>query len=201
MELQGQTFTYRAFLAWSAQLTQEGKTSGPDQQEPMIEYTALNHKRMERIDKHATVDDELKAAIDVMERPQKWVVLTETWCGDSAQNVPVIGKAAEYGGDTIQLTIALRDDNLHLIDHYVPEQGRGIPRLLVFDDHDHLLAQWGARPEPAQAIIDKWKQDPANHDKEEVQKELQLWYARDKYQTIQTELVNILEMTGKVRAA
>ncbi len=197
MELNGKTFSYREFLEWSNQLTKEGKTSGTNQKEPMIEYTALNHKRMERINKKAEINEGLKAAIDSIDGIQKWILLTETWCGDSAQNLPVIGKAAEYAGDQIQLTILLRDENMHLIDEYIPEKGKGIPRLLVFDQNDQFLGQWGSRPEPAQEFIDQWKADPENISKEEVQKAMQLWYAKDGHQSLQKELIQVLEKTDK----
>ncbi len=197
MQLNGQTFTYGEFLEWSHKLTQEGQTSGPKQEEPMIEYTALNHHRMERIHKRHEVNEDLKVVIDNLANPQQWIVLTETWCGDSAQNLPIIGKAAEYAGNKIQLTIAQRDQNLHLIDQYIPEIGQGIPRLLVFDDQDRFLTHWGARPKPAQAFIDKWKADPENVSKKEVQKEMQLWYAKNKQQALQEELMTLLKRTQK----
>lgn len=197
MQLNGQTFTYREFLEWSRQLTEQGQTSGPQQEEPMIEYTALNHQRMERIHKRHEVNEELKAVIDNLESPQQWIVLTETWCGDSAQNLPIIGKAAEYAGDKIQFTIAQRDQNRHLIDDYIPEVGQGIPRLFVFDENDRFLTHWGARPQPAQDFIDKWKADPDNVSKKEVQKEMQLWYAKNKQQALQQELIALLQKTGK----
>ncbi len=201
MHLNEPTFTYREFLDYSKQLTDAGQTSGPDQSSHLVEYTALNHTRMERIEKRATLSEELKTTIEKQERPQQWVLLTETWCGDSAQNLPVIGKAAEYAGDQIQLTIVLRDQNTHLIEQYIPEVGMGIPRLLVLDEQDQLLAQWGARPQPAQAFIDKWKADPDNIDKKEVQKEMQLWYAKNKHQALQQELVALIEKAQKAQLA
>lgn len=193
MQLKGQTFTYREFLEYSARLAKEGKTSGPDQEEPLIEYTALNNKRMERIDKHHELNDEFKAALDALDKPQYWIVLTETWCGDSPQNIPTIGKAAEYAGDKIQLTIALRDENTHLIDQFVPNQARAIPRLLIFDEEGNFITHWGARPQPAQEIIEKWKADPENFPKDDANKQLQLWYNKDKQQTLQQELIECLE--------
>ena len=201
MHLNEPTFTYREFLDYSKQLTDAGQTSGPDQSSHLVEYTALNHTRMERIEKRATLSEALKTTIDNLEQPQHWLLLTETWCGDSAQNLPVIGKTAEYAGDKIQLTIVLRDQNTHLVERYIPEVGMGIPRLLVLDAQDQLLGQWGARPQPAQAFIDKWKADPDNVDKKEVQKEMQLWYAKNKHQALQEELVALMEKAKKAKLA
>lgn len=201
MQLNGPTFSYREFLAYSKQLTEAGQTSGPDQSSHLVEYTSLNHTRMERIEKRAALNDQLKTTMDQLAHPQQWILLTETWCGDSAQNLPVIGKAAEYAGDHIQLTIVLRDRNTHLIEQYIPEFGMGIPRLLVLDEQDQLLAQWGARPQPAQAFIDKWKADPENVDKKEVQKDMQLWYAKNKHQALQDELVGLIEKAKKAQLA
>lgn len=199
MQLNGPIFTYREFLKWSEELTQEGKTSGPSQQERLIEYTALNHTRMERNEKRAKLTDTIKTTLDAIQDPQHWIFLTETWCGDSAQNLPVIGKAAEYAGDKVTLSIVLRDQNTHLIDQYIPEKGIAIPRLLILDQEDELLAQWGSRPKPAQAFIDKWKADPENISKKEIQKEMQLWYAKNKHQALQEELVEVISKAQEAK--
>ncbi len=201
MQVNGPTFSYREFLEWSKELTDAEQTSGPQQESHLIEYTALNHTRMERIEKRAKLNDELENKIDQIENPQHWVFLTETWCGDSAQNLPVIGKASEYAGDKIQLTIALRDQNTHLIEQYIPTLGMAIPRILALDEDDELLAQWGSRPQPAQAFIDKWKANPETVSKKAVQKEMQLWYAKNKHQALQQELITFIEKAKKAQLA
>ncbi|MCK7526094.1 MAG: thioredoxin family protein [Ignavibacteriales bacterium] len=39
--------------------------------------------------------NETKQVFDKINQTQKWIVITETWCGDSAQNLPVIAKLAQ----------------------------------------------------------------------------------------------------------
>jgi hypothetical protein len=50
---------------------------------------------MTRIEKHYNVYEELKNLLVQVDNPQSWIIITETWCGDSAQKIPFISKIAE----------------------------------------------------------------------------------------------------------
>jgi hypothetical protein len=54
------------------------------------EYRKINFQRSHRLEKHFIPSDELLQVIKTINRPQTWVVITESWCGDSAQNLPII---------------------------------------------------------------------------------------------------------------
>ncbi|MCK5087355.1 MAG: thioredoxin family protein, partial [Melioribacteraceae bacterium] len=59
------------------------------------EFRKINVQRTKRILKTYNVSDELTDIISKIENPQIWMVLTEDWCGDSAQNLPYIFKMSE----------------------------------------------------------------------------------------------------------
>ena len=59
-----------------------------------------------------------------------WLVLTEAWCGDAAQSLPIINKMAEVS-DNITLRLILRDENLDVMDQFLQNgRSRSIPKLI-----------------------------------------------------------------------
>jgi thioredoxin-like negative regulator of GroEL len=185
------TFFYPDFMQWVENLVENKQTSGTNQDKQLISFTALNKKRMDRIEKTVQLNEKLLTVLQTV-KPQKWVVITEAWCGDSAQILPVLAKIAEKSQGKIELTIILRDENLHIIDQYLTNGARAIPKLVIFDQTDKLLFVWGPRPQAAQQILLNWKANPSGKTWEEFEKELHTWYAQNKSQAIQDEIYGLL---------
>src|SRR5215216_6981695 len=59
-----------------------GKSTAKKDSENLLEYSKLNVARMNRIDKTTEIIPELKDAVEQIDFPQTWLVLTEGWCGD-----------------------------------------------------------------------------------------------------------------------
>ena len=76
-------------------LTEKGGTTGENQSEGLINYTKLNFSRMKRILKTTQIADEVLSTVNCLTDKLYWVVLTESWCGAAAQNIPVFAKIAE----------------------------------------------------------------------------------------------------------
>lgn len=100
--------SYPDFIYWVQQLIEQGTTSGPNQSEALVNFTKLNMSRMRRISKTFNVNDELRDITKGLQK-QQWVVITEAWCGDSAQILPIIHKISESAKGKIELNIVLRD--------------------------------------------------------------------------------------------
>jgi hypothetical protein len=136
----------------------------------------------------------LTAAVKRMKHTYTWIILTEAWCGDSAQNLPVIAAIAALDPEKIKLHILLRDENPELMDQYLTNGSRAIPKLIAIDE---VLARevfvWGPRPAPAQRMLHAWKKDPNGKSWEDFEKELHGWYAKDKFETIQAEFLKLLQ--------
>jgi hypothetical protein len=119
------------------------------------------------------------------------MVITESWCGDSAQILPIIAKAASLNPKII-FEIVLRDSNLEIMDCYLTNGTRSIPKLVVFDEMGNELLQWGPRPKVAQAILSNLKKEgiapPLLYDK------LHLWYGRDRGKEIEREIIELLKV-------
>jgi len=189
----GQSYNYPQYIELTQELVDEGKTTGPDQSEDLIEYTKLNLQRMRRWEKTFSVKDEV-ASKALQTIPQTWWIITEPWCGDSAQIITQLGKIAESSNGRIDMKIILRDENLSIMDHYLTHGSRSIPKLIAVDKQGKELFQWGPRPASAQQIVSEWKQNPGERTYEDLKREVHLWYARNKGEEVQSEILSKLEM-------
>ena len=182
-------YSYEEYRSLINHLLEEGKTTGPIQSEAFIDYTKMNHQRMKRWDKKATISDDLKAKIEAINEKQTWVVLSEAWCGDAAHNLPIIAKMAELNPN-IELKIVLRDENLDLMDQYLTNGGRSIPKLIAYTDNNQELFTWGPRPKELQELY----MDLKKHPEKEVENKItiQQWYNKNKTVTLQEEFKNLL---------
>ncbi len=159
---------------------------------PMVQ---LNYQRVSRILRTYKIDEELLGLIKKISSPQIWMVISEAWCGDSAQNLPYIAKIAEHN-PLINLRIVLRDSNLDIMDLYLANgTSRSIPKLVAFDENGNELFQWGARPKEAQELVVRLKNQ--GMEKEKFLEELHLWYGRDRGRTLENELKGILQNSIK----
>ncbi|MCH2234683.1 MAG: thioredoxin family protein [Crocinitomicaceae bacterium] len=153
-------------------------------------YTKLNKSRQNRWLKKGELNEELKTALDSIDKPQKWILITEPWCGDAAHSVPFIVMAADYS-DKIDLEIQLRDSEPHLINNYLTNGGKAIPKLVVRNEAEEDLFDWGPRPAECQTLFLKNK--AANLSFEEQKTSLQQWYNNDNGVSIQSELASLIQ--------
>lgn len=190
--INGKARNYSEYMQWTKELVDEKKTSGHKQTEELVDFTALNLKRMERLDKTIELNKELKEKLAELPEKQTWYVLGEVWCGDSAQNVPLLGKMAEASNGKVDLYFIGRDDNPEWMDSHSTMGTRSIPKLIAFNEKGEELFNWGPRPAPAQEILYKWKAEPRGRSKDDFETELHTWYAKDRTQTLQKEFVELL---------
>lgn len=180
-------------------LLTEGKTTGKNQSEAMFGYGKLNRQRMHRLEKTVVINDELREAVKSVTRPMVWLVITEGWCGDAAQNIPVIEKIAAEN-DKIKTLYILRDENLDLMDRFLTNGARSIPKLIAVDAETYeILGSWGARPAAAQQLFDDLK--ASGSDKSAIMEELQRWYNADKTASIQQEFTQLVSEWNEDKAA
>lgn len=185
--------TYKAYKALMAEQILNYKGASNPGSTDLLYFTKLNYHRMARLDKTVELEEETIIKVKAINRKQIWLLITEGWCGDAAQIVPIINKMAEVSSD-VELKIVLRDQNLELIDNFLTNGGRAIPKLIVLDpDTLEVLNTWGPRPEMAQQYMLSLKQKNVAH--EEIKLQMQKWYISDKAISIQQE---VLEEITKV---
>lgn len=187
-----EAYTYASYREFLDNLLDEGKTTGANQSESMLNYAMLNQRRMRKWDKIGKITAELMDKLMSIDQKMTWLVITEGWCGDAAQNLPFLNKMAELNPN-IDLRFVLRDENLPLMDDFLTNGGRSIPKLVALDDAFNVLGTWGPRPEPVQKafLANKVSQEKSG---KEFTEYLHLWYAKDKGLTLQSEFLAILDV-------
>lgn len=174
-------------------LLSEGKSTGNEQSESLTNYSKLNEARMNRLEKTIAISDVVAEKLQNLENHYIWLVLSEGWCGDAAQILPILNKMALASNKKIELKIAFRDENEDLMSHYLTNGGRAIPKVIVICKEAGIVrADWGPRPKGAAELMMIHKRDvgPLN---EKIKTDLQLWYLADKGVSVQEELIEIME--------
>ena len=186
-----QAMSYEDYRQLIDKLMSENKTTGENHSESMLEYTRLNTKRMSKWDKITVLTKGITEAMEKIDQPQTWIVITEAWCGDAAQNIPVINKIAALNSQ-ITLKFLLRDEHLDVMDSYLTNGGRSIPKLVMLNsDTLNEIGVWGPRPEPVQHMLQAHKDDP-NDTYAEFAERAHAWYAKDRTATLQDEFTTLL---------
>jgi hypothetical protein len=183
------TISYTDYRALVSDLLVEGKSTGPEQSEDLTNYSLLNDRRMKRLDKTIKISEETIQEFQKVSAPQTWLVITEGWCGDAAQNLPVLNKIAT-ASDYIDLKVVLRDENLELMDLFLTNGGRSIPKLIALDKDNNVIDSWGPRPTVATKMVADYKEKNGVLDLE-FKQDLQVWYNKDKGQSVQEDFVSI----------
>lgn len=185
------SLTYSEYRKQVADLLKEGKSTGNEQSEALTKYSELNEVRMNRLEKTIQISEEVKAGLNNLQSNYIWIVISEGWCGDAAQLVPIIHKMAELS-DKIDLRIVLRDDNEALMNKFLTNGGKAIPKLLILDAETlTVLSDWGPRPEGAKNLILDYKAQHGIVD-ETAKTELQKWYLHDKGISTQNEIMELI---------
>lgn len=185
------SFTYEEYKALVSKLIEAGKSTGHNQSDDLLHYSQLNETRLKRLDKTIVVEDSIALALNNIDTTFTWLVISEGWCGDAAQLLPIMNKMAELS-DRIDLRIVLRDDNKDLMDLFLTNGSQSIPKLIILDtETKEVLADWGPRPKPARKLIADYKALNGVVD-EPIKIELQKWYLHDKGLTTQREIMEFM---------
>lgn len=190
------SMTYEAYKQLVEDLLAAGKATGPQQSEGLVHYSELNLQRMHRVEKTIQILPEVKEQLLRVSRPQIWLVLTEGWCGDAAQSLPVMKALADLNPN-IQIRTLQRDENPELMDRYLTNGiSRSIPRLIAVDPTTGAeLFNWGPRPAELQTSFYGMRSEGLPYDM--IKEELQRWYNKDKTVTIQRELAALATETSQ----
>ena len=182
------SMSYQDYRSLMSDLVESKSTTGLDQSGEMVAYTVLNDQRMKRWDKTVKVLVEAQEKISAFSGDITWLVITESWCGDAAHVIPVINKVAELHSN-ITLKLVLRDENDELMQQFLTNGGKSIPKLIMIDNiSGEVLGTFGPRPIAATNLVkDYIKEHGAVTDA--LKENLQMWYNKDKGQSTITDLL------------
>ncbi len=187
----GGALEYSVYREMVRELAERGAATGPIQEGPQIEYTKINDRRMARWDKTFEIPELERLKLEGLKGDLLFVVLTESWCGDAAAALPVMAKVAE-ASPALELKILLRDENPQLMDSFLTSGSRSIPKLILLDrKSNEILGDWGPRPRIATQMMEANRSQYGTIT-DAFKQELQLWYNKDKGQSILAELLELL---------
>lgn len=83
---------------------------------------------------------------------RKLLVIAEPWCAHCMLNLAVLFKLSEQAD--VDVKVALRDENLDLMDEYLTNGNRVIPKVIALDESNQEAAIWGPKA-PMTDLIQK----------------------------------------------
>ena len=185
--------SYEEYKSMVLELMKEGKSTGPVQSEARYNFTKINNQRMKRLDKQTKLSEEAVSMASKIDKEFTWLVLTESWCGDAAQTLPVINKFSE-ASQKIDLKVVLRDENDELMNQFLTDGNKSIPKLIVIEkESKKVVSSWGPRTEKATKMIQDYKEAHGKVD-DKIKKDLQVWYNQDKGKHIEKEMISLLSL-------
>ena len=146
---------------------------------------------------HAVVPDQFVARAALLGGPWRLLVMSEDWCGDAVNTVPVVQRLVERVPG-LELRIVGRDANPDIMEAHLTGSSKSIPVVMMFGPDFRELGWWGPRPSELQA----WVQGPGRElSPDDRYREIRRWYARNHGRTTLDEVVSMLERGSATRDA
>lgn len=155
------------------------------------QYIPMNLHRTKRIAKTLQLTDALKTTLSSLTGRLNWLVISEHWCGDASQTLPLIHAIAEAADGKIDLRIVYRNENPELMEAHLTRDTKSIPKLIQLNQHFEVTDTWGPRPAEAQRMVLALKSSPETA--KTYTESLHKWYAVDKTLSTQAELLAMLD--------
>ena len=185
------SFSYSEYRKTIINLLTIDKSTGNEQSEDLTQFSILNETRMHRLDKTIVISEDVIKKLNSLKKNYIWLVLSEGWCGDAAQIMPILNKMA-LAAQSIELKIVFRDENPDLMNLFLTNGAKAIPKLIVLDKKTlNIEANWGPRPKGALELIANYKEKFGEIDAN-AKTELQLWYLHDKGFSTQNEVSELM---------
>jgi hypothetical protein len=162
---------------------------GAPEFDEMLATAETNAELWAAVWRRARVPDEFVQRVAALGRAWHLLVLSEDWCGDAVNAVPIVAKLVELSPN-VDLRVLARDENPDLMDTHLTGTSRSIPVVIVLDEEFQEQGWWGPRP----AGLQRWVLGPGRMlAKDERYRQVRAWYARDAGHTILEEVVATLE--------
>jgi hypothetical protein len=167
------------------------KTKQETENDALLGYTLLNDKRMDRLDKTIKLSEETTNSVQNLANPFTFLVIAEGWCGDAAQIVPILNKIAS-SSTQVNLKIVFRDENENLMNQFLTNGSKSIPKVIIVDAYNKIINSWGPRPSIATKMVLDYKEKHGVVDAT-FKKDLQMWYNKDKGNNTQSDIIKLLK--------
>lgn len=162
-----------------------------DDPKELVQYYAINLQRMRRIHKTFKFNKAQQRRIDANELDFKFLIISEGWCGDASQIVPVVDRLAE--ALKVECKFVLRDEHLDLMENYKTNNALSIPIIIGVDSEGEELFRFGPRTERGMELLTNFKDNPDRISKEEFHENLQRYYNDNKGEDVINELLDLID--------
>jgi hypothetical protein len=157
--------------------------------EAMLGSVDKNAELWAAVWRRAEVDAEHVRRIEALGSAWHLLVLSEDWCGDAVNTVPVIAKLVELTSNA-DLRVLARDENPDIMDTHLTGASRSIPVVIALDEEFRERGWWGPRP----SALQRWVLGEGQAmELKERYREVRAWYARDRGRTTVDEVVAMME--------
>ncbi|MCB9201481.1 MAG: thioredoxin family protein [Flavobacteriales bacterium] len=159
-----------------------------DTNNSLYDYTKLNLARINRLEKTFKLSEEQIKKIKQITSTINCICITEGWCGDAANILPVIHEIAKQS-EKITIKYIFRDNHTELMEKYLTNGNKSIPIYIICDENFQEINSFGPRTQFGMQLLHKMKTDE-NYKKEEFYIDLQKYYIKDKGKDIVTEFID-----------
>lgn len=159
-----------------------------------VQYYFLGLTRMERWNKTFELSDEQKALLNTIQPNFSLLTISEGWCGDASQILPIIEITSKELGVSHQ--IVFRDENPDLMNKYLTDGAKSIPIIIGVDDTGSELFHFGPRPVHGMELLKKHKENPESYTTQDFQKEVHQYYTKNKGVDIFNEFIQKITKEG-----
>lgn len=147
-----------------------------EQDKEFEEYYRLGIQRMTRMDDKYKPNEEQLDLLAKKNFEGKILIISEAWCGDASQVIPVVARFFE----NLDVRISYRDQEPSLIDDFLTNESKSIPVVIILDKDLHYITHWGPRPQHGMELLAEHKADPETFTKEQFYVKLQTYYAKNR---------------------
>ncbi|MBC7556567.1 MAG: thioredoxin family protein [Chryseobacterium sp.] len=152
-------------------------------------YYELGLQRMHRMEKVFKPSAEDLESLESKNFEGKILIITEAWCGDASQAVPVIDA---FFKDKNEVKIFYRDSDHSLIDQFLTNGAQGIPIVILLNEDFSVKNSWGPRPKYGKELLKKFKENPETYSREAFYSDLQVYYSKNRGKDTLDEILNLL---------
>jgi len=193
-----EALSYPAYVELASQCIANNQTTGANHDDNSVKKAIQGLEIIRNLLETVTIEEQFVKELQACQVRVIWLGVTESWCIDSANSLPVIYKMSQASPD-IQMKIMLRDST-SIIDSFTTRGTRSIPKVICFDAESLVvLGAWGPRPSELDAKMMIEAKDLKNSsDSDRAEKYVKMrgiikdWYKKDKTLSIQQEVIESL---------
>ncbi|MGB1247483.1 MAG: thioredoxin family protein [Chitinophagales bacterium] len=190
-EILDKAMTFDDFQQYTLDIIDKKNIVAPYDNPDYLSFTVANHRRIDKILKDIQLSKKLYNELNDDVKKWTWIVFDEPWCSDASFSVPVLYAMSLASGGEIDFKIYLRDTHPEIMEHYLTDNGKAIPKLVCLDENMNELGTWGPRPAELQKLAIELKQ--RNADLTEKIKTSFGWYRKDKGESLQAEFIDLIK--------